>query len=165
MVRSTVNPKVPSPLRILIDGQSGAGKTTLADHLGKKLGALVLSSDDWVHGWTSYPDAAKTTLELLTGVAEHYTRFDWVRQEAAEKVRPDPTLPWIIEGSGTLTPETRKQVDLAIWVQTEPRVAKKRGLTRDGASYAPWWEVWSRQELRHIQTHDPKGLADIIFST
>lgn len=166
------------PLRVVIDGPSGSGKTTfaayLADWLAEDLAqrstksgplVLVLNSDDWMVGWESYAATTRITEELLTGERVCYPHFDWVKYEVTEEVCPDPRAAWIVEGSGSLTAASAQSADFTVWVEAPKDEAKERALARDGDSFAPWWEVWKKQEECHALVHQPKSLADYIVTT
>lgn len=152
------------PLRVLIDGVSGAGKTTLANRLGTDLGALVLHSDDWVPGWRGFAEASQITEQLVTGRRDCYSRFDWHQMRPAEEVCPDRGRPWVVEGGGTVTPVSAAAGDVVVWVDADRQLAKKRALRRDGTMFAPWWDTWRQQENEHFEVHDPQALADIVFT-
>src|ERR1700722_20134242 len=65
---------------IAIDGWSGSGKTSLAEHLSPALGAPCLHLDDWVPGW----NGLGRSVELLV---------EWVLQPLADD-RPARWRPW-----------------------------------------------------------------------
>lgn len=151
--------------RVLIDGQSGAGKTTLGERIQKQTGALLLHVDNWLLGWESLDEAIGITADLLSATKPHYLSFDWETMRQGPVIYLDPKRDWIIEGCGALTPKSAKHADLAIWVETDPAVAKERGLKRDGDSYVAWWDVWNRQERVHWEKNNPRTLADLIVKT
>lgn len=162
MARATPTPR---PLRIIIDGPTGSGKTTFASQLARELGALVLHSDDWVPGWNGFERGTKVTEDLVSGARDSYTRFDWETYQNGEEVCPDVTRDWVVEGSGSLTRETRAHADITIWVETDPKKAKARALARDGEDFAPWWDTWKTQERQHESQNSPRDLADFIVTT
>lgn len=154
-----------SPRRIIIDGPSGSGKTTIAAELGDLFDLPVLSIEEWVPGWEGLAEGTRITEELLTGERSGYHRWDWYQEHFEEFVPVDLSGSWILEGCGSLTPVTAPLVDLRLWVEAEPEVAKARGLERDGARFAPHWQQWHDQEARHWELDNPRGLADLIIRT
>lgn len=150
--------------RIVIDGPSGAGKTTLANELGERYGLPVLHLDNWYPGWDGLAEGTRIAEEIVTGTRADYPTWDWANNQIAELVPVDLSAGWILEGCGALTSVTKATSDLAIWLEMPIELARERGLARDGASYEPYWEQWYQQELEHWRAHDPKSLADqVVF--
>ncbi|WP_164996712.1 AAA family ATPase [Actinomyces minihominis] len=154
-----------SSWRIIIDGPSGSGKTTIATELGEALGLSVLNLEEWVPGWDGLAEGTRITEELLSGERTGYHRWDWYQERYEEFAPVDLSGRWILEGCGSLTPVTAQFADLRLWVEAEPEVAKARGLERDGARFAPHWQRWHDQEVRHWEQDNPRGLADLIIRT
>lgn len=152
-------------LRIVIDGPSGAGKTTLAGLLADKIGADVLHLDDMYEGWTGMALGTQIAEELLAGERDSYRPWDWETSRRADVITPDPEADWVIEGCGALNATTAALADVRIWVEMEPEAARQRGLARDGEPYRRWWDVWHRQELEHWEKNVPWELADVVVRT
>lgn len=155
------------PTITLIDGRSGAGKTTLARERALAAGAQLLSLDDVYPGWDGLEAGEGHVLRsvlrpLAAGLPARWRRWDWERSAPAEWVPVDPTRPLIIEGCGAISPEARRLADRALWVDADDRERRKRALARDGGTFAPHWERWARQEEWHALLHDPRGVADEI---
>lgn len=148
---------------ILIDGISGSGKTTLANLLGQR-GYQVLHLDDWYPGWDGLAAGSQITAELLAGTRTSYPQWDWDNNCVGTEVPVDLSQPWIIEGCGALTPATAPFASLRIWMELPVAEAKGRALARDGDTYAPWWQHWHDQELRHWDLNHPRSLADLRLS-
>lgn len=156
--------------RVLIDGRSGAGKTTIARRLrdswpGDGVPRLV-GMDEFYPGWDGLASAGDTVgAEILAPLADGrrgaYRRWDWAADAPGERVLVEPTDPLILEGAGALTPRSRPLADLAVWVDAPERNRRSRALARDGETYAPHWERWAAQERAHIASHDPAALADL----
>nr|WP_302180738.1 hypothetical protein [Microbacterium sp. NC79] len=154
---------------ILIDGRSGAGKTSLSMRLRDALpGASVLALDSVYPGWDGLRAGADQVLDRVlrpraAGRDGTYTGWDWNRDVPADDHVVPASGPLIVEGAGLLTEESAGLADVRVWVEASDEERKRRALDRDGEAYAPHWERWSRQEERHIADHSPHRLADIVI--
>ena len=147
------------PLRVLIDGPSGAGKTTLAKTY---VGYTVLHLDDWYPGWHGLKEGSRIAEQLLSGELDAYPRWDWVNKRIVEWVPVDRTKPWVIEGCGAITKLSAPLADRLIWLEMEPELARQRGLDRDGDAFLPGWDTWNKQEQEHWARNRPWELADTV---
>ncbi|GAB5390042.1 MAG: DNA topology modulation protein [Alphaproteobacteria bacterium] len=97
--------------RILVIGNCGCGKSTLARQLGQRTGLPVIHLDReyWQPGWVE-PDKA----EFIKRV-----------EELCQQDR------WIIDGNYTSTlPQRLKRADMAIWLDFKPRIYVPRVFKR-----------------------------------
>ncbi|WP_203135314.1 hypothetical protein [Microbacterium sp. JZ31] len=159
--------------RVLIDGRSGSGKTTLASRLvrewpraGEKPQLIAL--DSFYPGWDGLAEGTRLAHEWLLvphaeGVEGRWRRFDWEAHAFAEPHPVAPRRPLIVEGAGALTPAAAGLAHVVVWVDAPEPSRRARALERDGDTYAPHWERWAAQEVRHIETHDPRALAHLVF--
>lgn len=160
------------PFVILVDGQSGAGKSTFADQLARspRLQPCGLLRLEWLYpGWDGLA-MASTQLEtilktLRAGQPAPYRTWDWENGRFGRRRLLHPAEFVVVEGSGALTRNTRSLCDLAIWIEADASRRKVRALSRDGQAYAPHWQRWARQESRHLQQNQPRDLADLVFHT
>ncbi|MFT4156555.1 MAG: hypothetical protein QM630_01295 [Microbacterium sp.] len=156
---------------ILIDGQSGAGKTTLARRLATQWPlsgqVQVIALDAIYPGWDGLDAGVHIALDRILkphgrGYHSTWRRWDWNRQSEAEAFAVNPALGVIIEGSGILTPATAPLADVRIWIESGESGRKVRALARDGEMYRPHWNRWAQQEQRHIERDAPRDLATRI---
>lgn len=156
---------------VLIDGGSGAGKSSLAARLVRRWpvsGHVQLIALDSIYpGWDGLDEGAERALEWILrphgrGYLGTWRRWDWEAQAEAESHAVDPALGVIIEGSGILRPATARLADVRVWVESAELVRKARALARDGDTYRPHWDRWAAQERRHIERDDPRALATRI---
>lgn len=142
-----------APYTLLIDGPSGAGKTTLALQIGEALGIPVVHLDDFYPGWGGLAEGARMVAEhVLDPERPGYWRWDWKLGRRAEWVALPPGGDVIVEGVGAVTgasiARARKRGDVdTIRVVAERGLRKARALRRD-PGYAEWWDMWAAQEAR-----------------
>ncbi|MBP3978328.1 hypothetical protein [Microbacterium sp. BLY] len=157
---------------VLIDGGSGAGKTSLAARLaqGWPLAGRVqvIALDSLYPGWDGLDEGAERALEGILrphgrGLLGAWRRWDWARGAEAETHAVDPALGVIVEGSGILRPSTARLADIRVWVESAETSRKARALARDGDTYRPHWDRWAAQERRHIDRDRPRGLATRVI--
>lgn len=152
---------------VIIDGGSGAGKTTYAHELAERLRSIgrrvqVVSLDDMYPGWYGLSAASDMVVHevLATG---RYHRWNWPEHRLAERVDLDPEADLIIEGCGALTRESAPLATRRIWLDVPAGERRSRALARpDGDGYRPWWNVWAVQEAEHWNRNHPWDLADEI---
>lgn len=158
---------------VVIDGRSGAGKSTLARLLVDTwpLPGLVqlVALDSIYPGWDGLSEGAEVARrDILMPHARDtigvWRRHDWETGESAEAHAVDPSLPLIVEGSGVLTPESRRLCDIAVWVDAPDTSRKRRALDRDGDLFRPHWDRWAAQEATHLAVHRPHENASLVVS-
>jgi len=158
---------------VLIDGQSGAGKTSLARQLVARwplAGRVQLVALDSLYpGWDGLADGVEFARSLVLvphgrGVIGIWQRWDWDASVPAEAHAVDPSLPLIVEGSGLLTAATARLGDIRVWLESPLMSRKQRALERDGDTYRPHWDEWAEQEERHLARDDPRRHATHLFA-
>jgi energy-coupling factor transporter ATP-binding protein EcfA2 len=157
---------------VLIDGRSGAGKTSLAKALvtawpvsGR---VQLVALDSLYPGWDGLDDGVALAREQILvpharGLIGIWQRWDWEVGAPAEAHAVDPSLPLVVEGSGILTPDTSRLGDVRVWLESPAASRRDRALHRDGDAYRPHWERWARQESRHVTRDEPARLASLVF--
>jgi uridine kinase len=139
------------PWRVAVDGVTAAGKTTIADELGRRLGAVRLSIDD-VHRpppHEYYPDS-----------------FDFARFRAAVLALDENA---VIDGVFLHHPDLRDLWQLSVFLRVDRQVALDRALARD----EPWMENARERyatryvpgESRYLREVDPSASADVVVDT
>lgn len=157
---------------ILIDGRAGAGKSSLAERLGRRwpIGGRVqlVALDSIYPGWDGLDEGAERAREWILrpharGVIGVWQRWDWERETEAESSAVDPGLGLIVEGCGVLTPRSAGLADVTVWVDGPADARRRRALNRDGDGFRPHWDRWARQEDEHIRRDNPADLAAIVI--
>ena len=157
---------------VLIDGRSGAGKSSLAQALVAAWplqGRVQLVALDSIYpGWDGLAEGTERAREQVLvpharGLIGLWQRYDWATGAYAETQAVDPSLPLIVEGSGLLTPVTARLADVRVWLESPPAARKHRALERDGDPSRPHWERWALHEDAHIAEHFPAPCADIAL--
>jgi uridine kinase len=151
----------PRPV-VLIDGRSGAGKTTLARDLAPLLGAQLVSLDDLYPGWGGLAAGSAAVHETVLRDREPgWTGWDWGTGRAADWHPVDPARPLVIEGCGALSRANRALATFGVWVELPAAERRRRALERE-PDFAPHWREWAAQERAHAAAEHPRALADVV---
>lgn len=157
---------------ILIDGRSGAGKSSLAGRLVVRwpmAGRVQLVALDSLYpGWDGLDAGVEMARDLILrpharGLIGVWQRWDWDAAAPAEAHAVDPSLPLIVEGSGVLNPVTARLGDIRVWLESPQPSRRRRALRRDGETYEPHWEQWARQEDVHVDRDAPRSVASHVY--
>ena len=187
-----IRPNVRKPIVVALDGESGAGKTTIAERLMRLADVALVRLDDFCQ--TVIPQSEwphKTVEQRLNGV------FDWsrVRSEALEPLRagrpgrwhafdfmrglgkagtyslkkemtevaPAPTI--LLEGAYSASRPLRDLMDLAVLVDVQNRTRYLRTAARgdDTEFLAKWHAIWDEVEAYYFQHVCPPESFDLVI--
>ncbi len=174
----TKTPKVGNTLFIGIDGQGGAGKSTLADSLAKELSAEIIHTDDFA-SWNNPLDwwkllAPTIFIPIRNGrTTLQYERSQWWENpdQTPKLVTKRVTPIMILEGVSALREEFRDAISLGIFIDTPLETCLQRGITRDIADGSKksreeletMWRKWATEEQEYFKNHEPEIYADVII--
>jgi uridine kinase len=153
---------------IAIDGRSGSGKTSLAERLRDKLRAPVVALEDLYGGWDGLERGVDVLVSevlepLQAGKAARVPRYDWVARGWGEPWVLEPPGVLIVEGVGAGARRAAAYVSMLIWIAAPAAVRKKRALDRDGATFAPYWDMWAAQEEAMLAREHTPERADFVI--
>jgi len=159
---------------LVIDGRSGAGKSSLAARVARawplSTPVQLLALDAIYPGWGGLERGAEIAREAVLhphgrGLIGIWRRWDWEREEEAEAHAVDPALGLIVEGCGALTTASAGLADVTVWVDGPADSRRRRALERDGDGFRSHWDMWAAQEDAHIARHHPHRLAQVSVLT
>jgi uridine kinase len=151
---------------VAIDGQGGAGKSSLAALLARELDAPIVCTDDfatWQNPLDWWPDLIAHALEpLAAGRPATYQPTSWGDEEEPP-VTVEPTDFVVLEGVTASREAFRPYLAYSIWIETSREVRLRRGLERDGAEARAQWEEWMEAEDRYLERERPAERADRVL--
>jgi uridine kinase len=173
------------PFLLALDGRSGTGKSTLSAALAERLGAVVITQDDFYTGGTLAEWATRSAREkadrvidwkrlrfevlepLLSGRAARWRSFNWEMLEGLSDLeivaQPAPVI--ILDGAYSSRPELADLIDLSILVQLDDATRRERIRNREGADFvAAWHPVWDEAEKYYFTQVRPVEAFDIVFT-
>jgi uridine kinase len=162
-IRASAKEQGASRLVVLIDGHSGAGKTTLATELAYILKAQHVALDAFYPGWGGLEVGSAMVRGVLDADNPGYRRWDWKRSQPAEFHKVNGKKDIVIEGSGSLSRANRDLATFALWIRLDQVERKRRAIARDGLGYHEHWDRWAAQEQAFFARERPDTLADAIM--
>ena len=162
------------PVLIAVDGRSGSGKTTLAVELAALLRVhrtvSLFHLEDIYPGWHGLAGGQRRYLEtvlrpLAAGKAARWTAWDWVKDDDGASRSTEPADVVILEGVGAAHAAARGLLDAVVWLQAPSADRRARALSRDGAAYEPFWDMWAAQEEAWLAGDDVAAAADIVVES
>ncbi len=159
---------------VLIDGRSGAGKTTWAERVAAILeGSVVVHTDDlaWKHDAFAWDDLL---LQHLIGPwrrneAVSFVPPGWVTHHRSGSIELQPTPTLIVEGVGAGRVTLAEEAEATIWVQSDRDAARRHGIERDielgrtPVEAQDFWNEWAAAEDPFQDASAPWSRADLIL--
>lgn len=147
---------------VAIDGPSGSGKTTLAEAVADELGCPLVHMDELYPGWDGLAAAVDLVTErvlepLARGERAAYPVWDWEHGDWGPARTVPPTALLVLEGCGSSVGRAGEHAAVRVWVDAEEGVRRRRGIARDGETFAPHWERWAAQERVLFGPEGPDG--------
>jgi uridine kinase len=151
---------------VAVDGAGGAGKSSLAELLARRLDAPIVHSDDfasWENPVDWWPELITHVLEpLAAGRSASYRPTSWGGAEKPPVVI-EPAAFVILEGVTASRDAFRPYLTFSIWIETPREVRLRRGLQRDGLHARAQWEDWMQAEDRYVERERPAERADRVL--
>lgn len=164
---------------LAIDGMCASGKTTLAGHLEKALGATVFRMDDFflpkekrtaerlsAPGGNSETERflSEVLLPLSDGKQIFYRKYDCKKCEYLTRVALEPKSIVIVEGSYSCHPKLFKYYDLTTFVYISKETQLERLKARGGDSCLDaFTKKWIPLEELYFESLKIKEKCDIVI--
>ncbi|MGM0928400.1 MAG: aminodeoxychorismate synthase component I [Actinomycetota bacterium] len=162
------------PVLIAVDGRSGSGKTTLAVELAALLRVhrtvSLFHLEDIYPGWHGLASGQQRYLEtvlrpLAAGEAARWIAWDWNKDDDGASRTTEPADVVVLEGVGAAHAAARGLLDAVVWLQAPTDDRRTRALSRDGATYEPFWDMWADQEEAWLAGDDAAAAADVVVES
>jgi len=174
------------PLFVGLDGGAGAGKTTFANALAKRLRASGLpvsvvktdlffrpTSERWPGSADDMPighdlDWERVRDEVITPLREgrgaRFQLYDWEKDGPGAWQEIEPIGVVIIDGVFSLRNELAGLYDLRIWLRC-PRATRVSRLLGRGDTPQDEIDAWLPVEDRYLKAHKPENAADLVIDS
>jgi uridine kinase len=180
-----------SPMVLVLDGGSGAGKSTIAALIEKEIDTALIPLDDFFSAdipdnqWDTFTVEEKLEYvfdwdrvrqqviePLLKGRLARWYSFDFqsglradgtygMETERKER-RPAPLI--LIEGAYSASPKLADLVDLAILVDAPTEERHARLAAREGRDFLKTWhQRWDEVEAYYFEQVRPKSSFDVVI--
>jgi uridine kinase len=164
-------PRLGRTRLVVVDGPSGAGKTTLAYALAGTLPVELVHTDDLLDGWddqfTYWDRLERLILRPIREVRPgRYQAYDWFAGRfAGDFIEVPVTEVLVVEGVGAARAQVRPEASLSIFVDAPPEVRQLRSLARDGAAMQVHLRDWRRREDLHFGADATRWCADVVLGS
>jgi uridine kinase len=155
---------------VAIDGNGGAGKSTLSRHLEKAIPSLkVIGMDYYYDPELKRSDYIRVKEELLVPLKNNQRAtskiYDWPNERFSESVWTEPQGIILFEGWYSMEENLVDLYDYRIWVDCPAEKGMERGLTRDNGKYKDHWEnIWVPEMKRYGDSQKPYEKANIVIN-
>lgn len=155
---------------LAIDGPSGSGKTTLARAVVEDLDCPLVTMDELYPGWAGLAAAVPLLdREVLGPISREeqarYRTWDWEHDQWGETKGVGPTDLLVVEGCGSSVRPAGDRAALRLWLDADQATRQRRGLARDGETFAPFWEQWAAQETDLFGRDGTRDRAHLVIDT
>jgi len=166
-------------INIAIDGNCGAGKTTLGEMLRAVYDANLFHMDDY---FLPFPRKTSERLALPGGNVDHerfdseiapslrthspvtFRAYDCSTGSLGEAVTVPATRVSVTEGSYSLYPTLRNAYDLTVFLSLDPETQSRRILQRNGeAMHRRFINEWIPMENHYFDALNIRALCDLAF--
>ena len=122
--------------------------------------------DDLYAGWGGLGEVEVQLETMLRPLAQgrpgSYRRYDWLIGDWAETVSVEPSPLLVLEGVGSGARRCADLCTLLVWVEAPYEERMRRGLERDGDTFAPHWEQWAADEAELFAREGTRERADLV---
>lgn len=117
-------------------------------------------------GWRGLAAGARWLVdEVLVpwrrGKTVRLREWDWHR----DRFEPGGLLPpgddLVVEGCGAISRDSAPLADLAVWLDGDEPLRRRRAAARDGGD--EWWDGWRAQEDAFYAAEGSRRLADLVL--
>ena len=143
---------------VLVDGPSGAGKTTFTSALvdtwpGDR--PTVVRVDEAIPGWRGLRSGAAALAVSLVGANARGAvgvvhRWDWNADRPGADARIPPGAPLVIDGCGAFLAGAGRADAVRVWVDAPYAERRDRALSRDRGAFDPYWDDWEADWRRYV---------------
>ena len=173
-------PRLGSTRLVLVDGQAGAGKSTVTNRLAVALGGSpsngagsfrpdaplapsapvqIVHGDDLYEGWGGLGTLDSVLIDqVLEPLAQRqaggFRMWDWVEGQRTHEIAVPHRDYLIVEGVGVASPRARDLAVVTLFVEAPWATRLERGIARDHMAYADVVERWEAFELDERERHE-----------
>ena len=155
---------------VVVDGFSGAGKTTLAAELRRADRSVTVQSIEAFYlGWDGLAAGparafAQLVEPLARGEVPVVSPWDWRHDRVAAPRRRVVAGLLVVEGVGAAARPLRDAASLSVWVDAGPDERERRLTGRaDWADYRPHRAAFERQEQALAATEGTREAVDLVL--
>jgi len=173
--------KLDKPIYVAIDGNSGAGKTSLASMIGKVYDCNIFHMDDFflrpelkteerlkeVGGNVDYERFYEEVIQgLKSGQEFAYRPYNCQTMTLGDAIYVQPKKLNIIEGVYSMHPRLIDFYDLKVFLSIDPEEQSRRILERNGpVMHQRFINEWIPLENRYFEAAKIREKCDLIFET